>query len=684
MSEKSTRLAISNISCASCKRQIESELNKTPGVLSIRVNIATEQASILYDEHLISMKEIRRIFDQIGYPARETEKTSSLIFLFFKVVICFILASTLFVVDMARMFDHHIMDGGYQFLIASVVQFYGGWGFYVQTIKSIKSKSLGMDVLVTLGTSVAYIFSSIAWLIGYEADLYFETSSVVIALVLIGKFLEARAKNQARSGMQSLLKMQPNTARVVVDGKDRTCSIDEIKKGDLIAIIAGEIIPVDGKIIQGRTSCDESMITGEAMAVHKEVGSKVVGGTLNKEGSILVECHEVGSSSVLGRMIELVEEAQNSKPMIQTLVDKISNIFIPIVLGIAIATFVLSWIYLSFSVAILNTVATLVIACPCALGLATPTVIMVSGARAAKKGILIKEYASLELAGKMKTIVFDKTGTVTEGKMEMTQSPSDQRVIDIAQSLAKHSSHPLAKSLGKGEIDVREIREEFGKGVFGKINEKKVYLGSETFLKDMGVIIDQEIPQDTVVLIGEEEKLIGIYAFKDKIREDAGFAISRLKEMDIETILLSGDKKIVVEAVGVELGFDKFLGEVSPEGKAEYVASIENLCGMVGDGVNDALALSKADVAIAMGSGTDVAMETAKIGIMQLRVASIIDLIELGRNTRKRVVQNIFFAFAYNIVALPFAAFGLVNPMIAAFAMSASSIIVVSNALRKY
>lgn len=672
------------MNCASCKKHIEKALRELPGVLTVNVNVASATAAILYDDHQIKISQIKHKLKEIGYPGSETETVVSMVSLYVKVIICLVLAATLFVVDIASMFGHEIMPGIYQFLIASIVQFYGGYSFYIQSYKSIKAKALGMDVLVVLGTSVAYLFSTLAWLFNFRANLYFETSSVVIALVLLGRLLEARAKGQAKSGMKSLLKMQPQTARKVEDGKDQVVSIDEIMPGDTIAIGAGETIPVDGKVLQGKTSCDESMITGEALFVHKEKGDTVVGGTINQEGSILVECQGVGIDSVLGRMIELVEQAQTSKPKIQNLVDKVSAAFIPLVVGIALATLVISWVHISFEVAIINMVATLVIACPCALGLATPTVIMVSGSRAAKKGILIKNYTSLEMAGKFNTLIFDKTGTVTEGKMEMVLSPSDPRVQNIAKSLAKHSSHPLAKSLGHGEMDIREVRETFGRGVFGKIDDKKVYLGSEKFLTDMGVKIDQEIPQNTVVLIGEEEKLVGIYAFEDKIREDAAMALRKINEMQIETILLSGDKKNVVEYVGKELNFDKIEGEVSPEGKAEFVKKQKQPCGMVGDGVNDALALSQADVAIAMGSGTDVAMETASIGIMQLHVHSVVDLIKLGKATRSRIVQNLYLAFGYNVVALPLAAFGLVNPMIAALAMSSSSVLVVLNALRKY
>lgn len=672
------------MSCASCVRHIKDALSSVDGVVSVRVNFAASSASILYDDTKLKVSDIKKILKDIGYPAQEAEGAITTLSLFVKVIVCLLIAVTLFVVDVSRMFGHEIMAGLYQFILATIVQVYGGYSFYVQSYKSIMKKSLGMDVLVALGTTTAYLFSTIAWLTGYQAKLYFETSSVVIALVLVGKLLEARAKKRARKSMKSLLNMQPKTARRVIDGKDEIVSIDDIVPGDIIAVGTFETIPVDGKILQGSSTADESMITGESDGVYKDKGDKVIGGTINQDGAILVECHGVGVDSILGRMIQVVEKAQMTRPKIQRLVDQVASIFIPLVLGIALATLVITWVYVSFEEAIVNMVATLVIACPCALGLATPTVTMVSGARAARAGILVKDFDALEVAGKLRTLVFDKTGTVTEGRMKMVQSPRDERVIKIAKSLAKHSSHPLAKSLGSEEMDVRGVREEFGRGVFGKINDKKVYLGSESFLRDMGVKIDQVIPENTVVMIGEEDKLIGIYAFEDKIRDDAHLAIETIKKQGIETILLSGDKKKVVEHVGKELGFHEYHGEVSPEGKGEFVKKLKRPIAMIGDGVNDALAFNVADVAIAMGSGTDVAFESASIGIMQNRVTSISKLIFLGRATRNRIKQNLFLAFGYNIIALPLAAFGLVNPMVGALAMSASSILVVTNAFRRY
>ncbi len=689
MSEKSTRLVIENISCSSCKEHIEGVLKKMPGVISIQVNVITSEALLVYDPNDISIKEILARLKQIRYPSTEKkveqESTVNLLFLYLKVLICTLLASTLFVVDMSHMlWGSQMMPPLYQWILASVVQIYGGWGFYHQTIKSLYSRVIGMDALVVLGTTAAYLFSTISWLVDFDAELYFETGSVIIALVLWGRLLEMKAKSRAKKGMRALVSLQSTTARRIENGADQLVPIDKIAVNDLVAVSPGERIPVDGTIIQGHTSIDESMITGESLLVHKQVGDQVVGGSLNYEGALLIKCSKVGTEALLGRMIALVEKAQSSKPKIQRIVDKIAAIFVPIVMAIAVCAFILGWYHHSFQTAMINMVSTLVIACPCAFGLAVPAVVVVCAARAAKKGIIIKDFKDLELVGKVKTIIFDKTGTITEGKMKIVETPQDPRVVEIAKCLARYSSHPLSKAIGKNNIPAKEAKEEFGRGVVGKINDKRVYLGSEVFLREMGVKIDREIPCKTVVLIGEEDQLIGLYAFEDTVRDDAEFAIFELRKRNIKLTLLSGDKKEVVESLGSALHFDESLGGVSPEGKANYVEETKELCAVVGDGVNDALALAKADVSIAMGSGSDVAMETANIGIMQTRMASIVDLVDLGRTVRKRIMQNIFFSFAYNIGALPLAAFGLINPMIAALAMSASSILVVSNALRKY
>lgn len=689
MSQKSARLVIDDLHCVSCKERIEKRLSRSAGIDSIVVNVAAGEASVTFDDEKTSIDEVTKQIGELGFPAHEKSRSfvvTGMIGMIIKVVICLLLAGTLFVADVMRMFGHDIMPGGYQFFFATIVQVYGGWGFYVQTYRSLKMRMLGMDALVVIATSAAYLFSAIAWVIGYGADLYFETGSVVIALVLCGRLIEMRARSRAKEGMQSLLKLTPVKARRVTDGKDEVVPIEDVVVGDLLSVATGETIPTDGRVMQGETSVDESMITGESLPVSKQKGDEVIGGTINQEGAVVIECEKVGGESVLGRMIALVEEAQASKPKIQELVDRVSSYFIPIVVVIALVTLIVTWWTLSFEEAIVNSVATLVIACPCALGLATPIVVMVSGAKAARQGILVKNYAALELAGKVKEIVFDKTGTVTEGKMKLAAAPTDQRVLQIARSLASHSTHPLAKAIGDGEggADPKEVREEFGKGVMATVDGKRVYLGSESFLRDMGVHIEEKLPPQTAVLIGEEDQLLGAFLFEDQLREDAPATIAALRSMHIHTTLLSGDKKEVVDRLATKLHFDEAYGEVSPEGKAEFIEKIGRLCAMIGDGVNDALALSKADVAIAMGSGTDVAMETAEIGLMRPHISTLLDVIHLGKKTKMRIIQNLILAFGYNVIALPFAAFGFVNPMVAAFAMSASSILVVTNSLRKY
>lgn len=554
------------------------------------------------------------------------------------------------------------IPGFWQLGLASVVQVYGGYPFY--------QKAFGrpnMNSLVAIGTTAAYVYS--IWSLFFGGHLYFETSAFLITMIMLGRVLEAKAIASAKGGMKSLLKMQPQMACL----GDKMVAIDTLKKGDLITVRPGETVPVDGIVVKGESNVNEAMLTGESLPALKGVDKEVFTGTNNGEGVLVVKATKLGCETRLGRIIKLVEDAEKSKAPIQKLADIVAGRFSITVLLVAAVTFII-WAFFDIQEAVISSVAVLVISCPCALGLATPMVLMVAIAKGAKAGILIKDAAGLELMSRLKALVFDKTGTVTEGVMRIDQVDGDVAVIGKA--LARLSTHPISEAIyksleGEKDVEVTGFKEVPGFGVKGMIEGEEVSLQ-----KGEGIEDDRTLSQ---IKVGQEVK--GTFYLTDPLKKGAAYWMDAFKAKGVKVYLISGDRAPVVKRVAKDLGFTGFKAEVSPEGKSQFIAKLQadgDLVGMVGDGINDAVALAKADCGIAMGSGTDVAMENAKIGLMH---GNILQAYNLSVLTMKKIKQNLFFAFIYNCVGIPLAACGLLNPMIAGIAMALSSISVVCNAI---
>jgi Cu+-exporting ATPase len=579
-----------------------------------------------------------------------------------------------------------------------------------------------MDTLIAVGTSAAYLFSTIVTFFGeflepfgFPMTMYYDTAAVIIALILLGRYLEARAKAHTSDAIKKLLEMQAKTARVIRNGEEVDIPIDEVVEGDVIRVRPGEKIPVDGEITEGASSIDESMVTGESIPVEKLMGDTVIGSTINKTGTFLFKATRVGKETMLSQIVKLVAEAQSTRPAIARLADVISGYFVPIVLMLAVATFIIWYDFGSFSFAFSNMMAVLIIACPCALGLATPTAIMVGVGRGAEKGILIKDAQALEIANKVKTIIFDKTGTLTQGKPVVTDiypivSKSENEMLKIAASLEQGSEHSLAEAI-VAESKNKEITlskaDEFkaipGHGIEGKINSQQYYLGNRALMKNKKVkyeeyeekIVNLEKEGKTVMLLAENSTLISLVAVADTPKAEAAEAITLLQKRKIATWMVTGDNKVTAQAVANSLGITNVLADVLPQDKAKKVEEFKRLedkssiVSFVGDGVNDAPALAAADVGIAMGTGTDVAIESAGITLLNRDLRFVLTALNLSRSTIRIIRQNLVWAFGYNVVLIPVAAGvlypftgWLLNPAIAAFAMAASSISVVTNSLR--
>ena len=562
-----------------------------------------------------------------------------------------------------------------------------------------------MDVLVSMGTSAAYFYSLYNLVKGIN-EYYFEASAVIITLILLGKTFEAVAKGKTSEAIKKLMGLQPKTARVIKDGVEMDIPIEEVNIGDIIVVRPGERIPVDGIIVEGHSSIDESMITGESIPVDKREGDKVIGATINKFGSFKFEARKIGKDTVLAQIIKLVEDAQGSKAPVQRLADKISGIFVPVVVLIAIVTFIGFYLVKGdFTTGLINAVAVLVIACPCALGLATPTAIMVGTGKGAEKGILIKSGEHLERTHNMEAIVLDKTGTITKGEPEVTDiitldSMEEDQLLRIAATVEKVSEHPLGQAIvRKGEERLLMITEPDtfmaipGKGLKASLEGKEIYIGNRKLMQEANIQI-AEIEEDlsrleeegkTAMMVGIDGKISGIIAVADSIKDNSKEAIEELKNMGLDVYMLTGDNERTAKAIAKSVGIENVLADVLPENKAQVVEEIKaqgKYVGMVGDGINDAPALATADVGFAIGTGTDVAMEAADITLMRGDLMGIVTAIRLSHRTMKTIKQNLFWAFFYNSIGIPFAALGFLNPMIAGAAMAFSSVSVVTNSLR--
>lgn len=708
-------LNIKGMSCAACASRIEKALKGANGILDANVNLALNKANIQFIEGEVNEDKIIQIIEGAGYGAeklveeeennddeiREEVKHLKRLFIISVAFTLPLFLSMFF--HMAGM--HTILSNGYfQLVLATPVQFIIGYRFYKGAYHSLRGGGANMDVLVVMGTSAAYFYSLYNVLIGIQ-EYYFEASAVIITLILLGKMLEAVAKGRTSEAIRRLIDLKPKMAKVIRNGEEVDMPVEEVIEGDVISVRPGEKIPVDGIVIEGNSAVDESMLTGESIPVDKKIGDEVIGATINKHGAFKFKATKVGKDTVLSQIIKLVEEAQGSKAPVQRLADKVSGIFVPTVLVIALVTFV-SWYFLGkeFSQGLINGVAVLVIACPCALGLATPTAIMVGTGKGAENGILIKGGEYLERAHKLDVIVFDKTGTITKGQPEVTDIISikadENTILEMAAIAEKNSEHPLgeaitnmAKEKGMKLEDPSQFEAIPGKGIYALIKDKEVFLGNRKLIVSQNINIDKiedkltslEEKGKTAMIMALDGEIAGIIAVADTVKEHSKEAVKNLKEMGIEVYMITGDNKRTAAAIANEVEIDNVIAEVLPEHKAEKIEELKKKgkkVGMVGDGINDAPALAVADIGFAIGTGTDVAMETAQITLMKGDLRDIVKSIRLSRRTMRTIKQNLFWAFAYNTAGIPLAAVGLLNPMIAGAAMAFSSVSVVSNSLR--
>ncbi|MGD1075015.1 MAG: copper-translocating P-type ATPase [Thermodesulfovibrionales bacterium] len=721
---------VKGMTCSACSAAVEKALGGLYGVLGVTVNLAAETASVEYVPTIVGFRDFERAVREAGYSAelitadyRDREKVLRekeyrdirKRFLISACLTAPILVGS--IMNLPVLSNRMVL-----FLLASPVQFWAGMRFHRAAWSAITHRATNMNTLITVGTFAAYVYSFLATFVpqiflkgGVSPDVYFDTSATIITLILLGRLLEARAKGRTSEAIKRLMRLQPRTARVRRDGEEKEILIDEVIAGDTIIVRPGERIPVDGEIIEGDSTVDESMLTGESFPVEKSVGNRVYGGTVNTSGSFMMKVMRIGKETALAQIIQLVEQAQGSKAPIQRLADTVASVFVPAVLSVAVITFVL-WYLLgpqpSFTRALMNFIAVLIIACPCALGLATPTAIMVGTGKGAEKGILIRDAEALELAHKIQSIVLDKTGTITKGEPEVVEIVPNNalgldEILRLAASAERVSEHPLGKAIRKkaeeksiGIDEPKEFRAIPGGGVRATVNGEQVFIGTEKLLEQEGIDLSSLTAQGdrisseakTPVFMAVDGQVAAIFALTDTVKAGSAAAIKDLQEMNIEIVMVTGDHRRTAEAVAQRVGIGRVYAEVLPEQKVEVIRMLKKegkITAMVGDGINDAPALAEADVGIAIGTGTDIAIEASDITLIQGDLRSVVEAIRLSKRTLKTIKQNLFWAFFYNVIGIPVAAgllslFGgpLLNPMIASAAMAFSSVSVVSNSLR--
>lgn len=726
-------LPITGMTCAMCQKNVARALNKPDGVLDVNVNLATEKATITYVPGIVGRKELIAAVEQSGYgvvdtsnaeapddaerAARDAEIQRQRNLVLFGAIFTI----PLFILSMGR----HFFMGSFPFLmsenwifvfaaLATPVQFVLGKQYIVGAYKSLRNGTANMDVLVAIGSSAAYFYSLIAvfgLIFGFSeivgtAD-YFETAAVILTLITLGKLLEARAKGRTSEAIKKLMGLTPDTALVLRNGEEITMRISEVVVGDRVIIKPGERVPVDGLIEDGRSAIDESMLTGESMPVNKSLGDEVIGGTINKQGRLIIEATRVGNETALAQIIRLVEQAQGSRAPIQRVADRVSSYFVPTVMILALVTF-LGWFFvgqIGFTAAMLNAIAVLVIACPCALGLATPTAIMVGTGRGAEMGVLFKNSEALESVHKLNTIVLDKTGTITRGEPTVTDivpagDLSENDVLTYAAVAERGSEHPLgraivdkAQDLGCLLSDLEDFEAVAGRGIRAQVDGKSVLIGSPRFITEQQIDLNPvrtdidrlQHNARTAVVVVVDNALAGVIGIADTVKAGSAEAIAQLKALGIEPIMLTGDNQQTAEAIAREVGIERVYAEVLPQDKTAIIQQLQDdgqQVGMVGDGINDAPALAQAHVGIAIGTGTDIAMEASDVTLMSGDLRGVGRSIALSKQTMRTIYQNLFWAFIYNIVLIPVAMLGLLIPMFAAAAMAFSSVFVVTNSLR--